>query len=74
MTAKEGTTTTSLVRQLSGLDTIIASVPEVKSYKIAHDGNKATATVVLTKKESREKDSFALESTLLSGLQSYKTQ
>ncbi len=73
-TAKEGTTTASLVRQLSGVDTIIASIPEVKSYKIAHDTNKATATVVLVKEEQREKDSFAIEQVLLSGLQYYTTQ
>lgn len=73
-TSKEGTTTSSLIRQLSGVDMAIASLPEVKSYKISHDGDNATATVILVDKEERQKDSFQLESELLSGLAYYQTQ
>lgn len=73
-TAKEGTTTASLVRQLAGVDSVIASIPEVKSYKMSHDGNNATATIILVDREERQQDSFQLETALLSGLAYYQTQ
>lgn len=72
--AQEGTTTDAMVRTVQGVDEIVASIPELKSYEITINKNIATIGINLVKKEEREKDSFAVEEELTKNLSYLVTQ
>ena len=46
---------------VSGVDTVIADIPEVKSYEITVNKHNVDMSVVLVKKDERERDSFEIE-------------
>jgi hypothetical protein len=63
-----------MIEVASGMDYIIASVPELKSYTIDINKNKIDIALSLVKKEERKRDSFTIQTQVESGLNYLKTQ
>ena len=70
--AKEWTTTDTMVRIWVGIDTIIANIPEIKSYEIKFDKNIIDIWVILIKNEERDRDSFAIQEEVLKDFENFK--
>lgn len=58
---KQGQTTDSLAQGVSGIDSSISTIPEVKSYEMTINNNTVNMTVILTKKQERDRDSFEVQ-------------
>lgn len=50
-----------MAQAVSGIDKAIASIPELKSYEITINKHTVDLSIILTKKEERKRDSFAIE-------------
>lgn len=74
ITAKEGTTTDRMVGIWSWVDSVIANIPELKSYEVKINNNTIDVWVVLVKEEERKRDSFVIQDEIMSGLDYLKTQ
>ncbi len=74
ITAKEGTTTDRMVEIWSWVDSVIASIPELKSYEVKINNNAIDVWVVLVKKEERKRDSFVIQDEIMSWLDYLKIQ
>lgn len=58
---KQGQTTDSMAVAVSGVDAIIADIPEIKTYEININKDTANLGLVLVDKEDRKRDSFEVE-------------
>ncbi len=72
--AKEGTTTDTMIRVGSGVDALIANIPELKSYEVKINNNTIDIGVILVKKELRERDSFQIQDEVLKKLSYLQSQ
>ena len=74
LTAKEWTDVSQMALVVSGVDILISKIPEIKSYTIDINNTKVNMWVELVKKEERQRDSFAIQAEIESGLTYFKTQ
>lgn len=58
---KQGQTTNSLAQAVSGIDSSISAIPEIKSYEMTINNNTVNMSVILTKKAERKRDSFEIQ-------------
>jgi hypothetical protein len=59
---------------ISGVDVVISSIPELKSYDISIDKNAASIGVNLVKEKERQRDSFVIEKEVAEKLSYLKSQ
>lgn len=74
ISAKKGTTKTLVAEELSGIDNVLSSIPEVKLYYYTIGDASSDVTIELVKKSERKRDSFTIEKEIfekLAYLQSY---
>ena len=60
-TAREWTDVTKMTQIMSWVDTILAQIPEIKSYTIDISNTTSNIAVELVKKEERKRDSFEIQ-------------
>ena len=74
ITDREGTDTQAMLAQASGLDLLVAWLPEVKSYEVTINNNAIDLSLSLLKKEERQRDSFAVQQQVEDALSYLKSQ
>ncbi len=63
-----------MIRVGSGVDALIASIPELKSYEVKINNNTIDIGVILVKKELRERDSFQVQDEVVKKLSYLQSQ
>jgi len=63
-----------MIRVGSGVDALIASIPELKSYEVKINNNTIDIGVILVKKELRERDRFQVQDEVVKKLSYLQSQ
>jgi len=74
ITTKEWTDTKAMIKNSSGVDTIVAQLPEIKSYTIDIHDNTIDVALTLVDKELRSRDSFQVQDDIMQKLSLWKSQ
>lgn len=74
LTARQWTDVSKMANIVSGVDLFISQIPELKSYTIAIQNTTVDISLALVNKEDRDRDSFAIQSYVESGLSYLTTQ
>gem|GEM_PF-5672946 len=63
-----------MIKNSSGVDTIVAQLPEIKSYTIDIHDNTIDVALTLVDKELRSRDSFQVQDDIMQKLSLWKSQ
>lgn len=74
LTARDGTDVSAMETIVEWVDELIAHVPEIKSYTIDIKNTTVDIWLSLVNKEDRQRDSFAIQAEIESGLQYLTTE